>query len=660
MLCGICNKAHELQLLTDTVADRRLEDAFISSGMNNWKHALDKFRSHEKTHCHSFAAAQLEHYSNSAAISAQLSQQISDDQAIAQKALRVIITSVLYLARQGLPLRGHDNSEGNFSQLLLLRCSDDPALKRWFEGRYKQFTSWAVQNELLELSAHRILRELCATIRRAKQYSIIVDGTTDMSCTEQESIVVRYSDDNLSPHEVFLGFYTMSSGTDGKTIAKMICDVLLRLNLPIAMLRAQTYDGAANMSGKFNGAQALVAKEQPLALYVHCLMHCGNLAAQSALESTACIRNSTALANDLAVFSRQSTKLSNILKSVQVQHDQAASLLRPLCPTRVLCRGPALKCLLKTLSTILIALEQFADECQTTDVAAKARGFAISIGDGDFVLGVKMAILVLDLFENLNRAAQSSRSSVSAIITAMQTTADALAELRTDDAFKEVFADVVSTCQDLDIPLPKLPRVRRPPKRFTGQAAAHNWQSAEEYFRCQFFHFIDNSVNQLQQRYEQPGLRQYVKLEQILLTQHDTKDVEAVVANYPELDADRLNVQLSMLRQQNYVMTNVADIVDKIVLMPSVVRSMFDQVEQLVRLLLTIPASSAEAERSFSSLRRLKSYLRTTMKQERLNHCTVLHVHQAEVDNLDVIEIAQDFIDKCETRRATFGRLIKH
>ena len=68
---------------------------------------------------------------------------------------------------------------------------------------------------------------------------------------------------------------------------------------------------------------------------------------------------------------------------------------------------------------------------------------------------------------------------------------------------------------------------------------------------------------------------------------------------------------------------------------------MFDQVEQLVRLLLIIPASSAEAERSFSSLRRLKSYLRTTMKQERLNHCTVLHVHQAEVDNLDVIEITQ-------------------
>jgi hypothetical protein len=202
VLCGICKKAHDLQLLIDTVADRRLEDAFISSGMNNWKRALEKFKSHEKTNCHNFAVIQLQQYSKSAAVNAQLSQQITDDQAIAQKALRAIITSVLYLARQGLPLRGHENNDGNFSQLLLLRCFDDPALKRWFEGRYKQFTSWTVQNELLQLSAHRILRELCAVIRHAKQFSVIVDGTTDMSCNEQESVVIRYTDDNLCPHQM--------------------------------------------------------------------------------------------------------------------------------------------------------------------------------------------------------------------------------------------------------------------------------------------------------------------------------------------------------------------------------------------------------------------------------------------------------------------------
>jgi len=36
-------------------------------------------------------------------------------------------------------------------------------------------------------------------------------------------------------------------------------------------------------------------------------------------------------------------------------------------------------------------------------------------------------------------------------------------------------------------------------------------------------------------------------------------------------------------------------------------RYMFNEVEQVIRLLLTVPCSNAEAERSFSALRRLKT-----------------------------------------------------
>jgi len=75
----------------------------------------------------------------------------------------------------------------------------------------------------------------------------------------------------------------------------------------------------------FNGTQALIAGKQPLAIYVHCLMHADNLAAQSALESVAPVRGAIATANDVAVFSRQSTKLSNVLKAVQKQHDVCAA-----------------------------------------------------------------------------------------------------------------------------------------------------------------------------------------------------------------------------------------------------------------------------------------------------------------------------------------------
>ena len=68
-----------------------------------------------------------------------------------------------------------------------------------------------------------------------------------------------------------------------------------------------------------------------------------------------------------------------------------------------------------------------------------------------------------------------------------------------------------------------------------------------------------------------------------------------------------------------------------------------------------MPSSSAEAERSFSSLQRLKNYLRSRMKQNRLNHLTVLQVHKDKVDTLDVDEIAKAFIAKCDRSHATFG-----
>ncbi len=61
-------------------------------------------------------------------------------------------------------------------------------------------------------------------------------------------------------------------------------------------------------------------------------------------------------------------------------------------------------------------------------------------------------------------------------------------------------------------------------------------------------------------------------------------------------------------------------------------RGDYSEVEKLVRLLLVSPASSAEDERSFSALRRLRTWLRSTMTQLRLNSLAVCHVHQEVLD----------------------------
>ena len=53
----------------------------------------------------------------------------------------------------------------------------------------------------------------------------------------------------------------------------------------------------------------------------------------------------------------------------------------------------------------------------------------------------------------------------------------------------------------------------------------------------------------------------------------------------------------------------------------------FPNMKILLSVLLTVPVTNAEAERSFSALKRLKSYLRSTINQERLNGLALLAVH---------------------------------
>ena len=89
--------------------------------------------------------------------------------------------------------------------------------------------------------------------------------------------------------------------------------------------------------------------------------------------------------------------------------------------------------------------------------------------------------------------------------------------------------------------------------------------------------------------------------------------------------------------------------------MEHAVRLLFPQVLVLLKLLLVCPVSSCECERSFSALRRLKTWLRTTMTQRRLNHTSICHVHQEQLDNVNVHELAKLFVEKSEIRRNLFG-----
>lgn len=129
---------------------------------------------------------------------------------------------------------------------------------------------------------------------------------------------------------------------------------------------------------------------------------------------------------------------------------------------------------------------------------------------------------------------------------------------------------------------------------------------------------------------------------------------EDVASQYPELDRLSLPVQLEMFKQ-TYKAKSLHGAKLAYRSMEHAVRLLFPQVLVLLKLLLVCPVSSCECERSFSALRRLKTWLRATMAQSRLNHVSICHVHRERLDNVNVNEIAKLFAAKTEIRRKLFG-----
>ena len=83
--------------------------------------------------------------------------------------------------------------------------------------------------------------------------------------------------------------------------------------------------------------------------------------------------------------------------------------------------------------------------------------------------------------------------------------------------------------------------------------------------------------------------------------------------------------------------------------------TMFCEVKKYLELFLLMPVTSAMAERSFSGLRRLKTFLRTSMSQELLNSLAILHVHKCLTRELDVTKAAKEFVSRSQYRLSSFG-----
>ena len=84
--------------------------------------------------------------------------------------------------------------------------------------------------------------------------------------------------------------------------------------------------------------------------------------------------------------------------------------------------------------------------------------------------------------------------------------------------------------------------------------------------------------------------------------------------------------------------------------------AVIDEVVKMIKLVIVMPVTNSVSECSFSAMRRLYTYLRTSMGSSRLNNSIVLHIHKDRLDKLSMVDVANDFVFESDHRKTLFGR----
>ena len=71
----------------------------------------------------------------------------------------------------------------------------------------------------------------------------------------------------------------------------------------------------------------------------------------------------------------------------------------------------------------------------------------------------------------------------------------------------------------------------------------------------------------------------------------------------------------------------------------------------IVRLILLSQARNIEGDGIFSDLKRLRTYLRSTMGNNRLHALMLVHVHKNILDNMNLADVANEFVDRKDSRK---------
>lgn len=595
--------------------------------------------------------------------------------------LKPIINSIIFLGKQGIAFRGHGTqselfevskvNEGNLREIIRHRiqtCGDDLKLKSHFETATSRtkYLSPTIQNELIKCCGDEILNTILLKISVNKFYSIIFDETTDISKVSQMSILVRYLDRENNIREDFLGFidchktnyddFTKEPILTGEILGKTVVSFLNKIGLPFENCVGIGTDTCSVMLSDQKGAVSEIQKNLKNACKCPCYSHSLNLSISKS-STVQDIRNAVGTIKETIAFFNTSSKRSNVLKSTN------PNVLESLCETRWTERHTAVLKFKVSFENIITTL-QLITQWKDTESSSKAQRLMDAMLKTNFLVSLHCLSHVLNITVSLSKILQSKSLDKIAAQSLVNDIFSVFKKKREDveNVFKGIFEEVVEVHKKLDIPI-LLPRIN------TRQIHRNNIQTKipEEYFRVSIFiPLLENIFQDLEFRFNSDlfkilDINNFIPTNVLKQSDIGLAPLVSNVAEYlSKFKNDSVDFFSDLLRAEIDLWINKwKEIKNETTVLPETAldtlhlckKEIFPNIYTLLQIISIMPVSVASAERSFSTLKRLKTWLRSTIGQDRLVGLTLINIHKDIEINIDAVI---DRFSKQRTRKVDF------
>ncbi|XP_058211818.1 uncharacterized protein LOC131324004 [Rhododendron vialii] len=417
------------------------------------------------------------------------------------------------------------------------------------------------------------------------------------------SIVIRCvnveDESKVKVEEFFLGFIKVQD-TSGLGLFKRLEGALVDLKLNIDDIRGQGYDNGSNMKGKNQGVQKRLLDVNPRAFYIPCGCHSLNLALCDMAKSSAKARD----------FFRYVQKVYTLFSGSPQRWDILRAYVKGLTPkalsvTRWESHVESVRAIRNQAPELRDALIEIANVSKEDIVFSEAKGLCKNaLEDFEFLISLCIWYKILDKVNQVSKILQREEMDIEDAITRIKELILFFEELR-EDGFEDLMKEAKELAHDVDQALVSL---KDRFKQF-------------ELFYDSIFGFLFNA--KFKSVSEEQLMEHCTKLESFL----EYKQRGDIYGK--ELFQELRHLKIILPRE----VTKSIDILDFI-------KSYwkdggFQMVWVAYRILLTIPVTVASAERSFSKLKLIKTYLRTTMSQEKLSGLAMISIENEYLDKLD-------------------------